>query len=104
MGVKEQVMTYFKNIIGDRKKRLVAIAVLLIGTVILARTVGRKDTETQTQAAPVEKGTIVSSVSASGIVLMTNVSSITTTATGVVTKVYVTDGDTVATGAKLADV
>ena len=104
MGVKEQVITYLKNIIGDRKKRLVAIAVLLIGTVILARTVGRKDTETQTQIAPVEKGTIVSSVSASGNVLMTNVSSITTTATGVVTKVYVTDGDTVATGAKLADV
>ncbi|MEK7168821.1 MAG: efflux RND transporter periplasmic adaptor subunit [Patescibacteria group bacterium] len=56
------------------------------------------------QTAKIEKGTLVSSISASGNVLTTNTLSISTEASGVVKKVYVKDGDKVYAGQKLAEI
>lgn len=56
------------------------------------------------QTAKIEKGTLVSSISASGNVLTTNTLSISTEASGVVKKVYVKDGDKVYVGQKLAEI
>jgi len=103
-NVKQKFFTFLKNIRSDRKYRTIAAVLVVVAGFLLWRSVGGKKQETQTQTAQVEKGTIISSVSASGNILTTNVSMIMTTATGVVTKVYVTDGDHVTSGQKLAEV
>ena len=56
------------------------------------------------QTSTVTKGTIVSTVSASGKALTTNILAIDTQASGVVKKVYVKDGDKVFAGQKIAEI
>jgi len=58
----------------------------------------------QIQTQRVEKGTIVSTISASGTVVSANTFTIKTSASGVVSKVYVKDGDAVTKGQKVAEV
>lgn len=58
----------------------------------------------QYQTAQVEKGTLITSVSASGTVSQGNRIAINSTATGIVKEVYVKNGDTVAAGDKIADI
>jgi len=92
--------------IRARKLRLVGagviIALLIFGVVKIA---GAGSTQkVQYQTSTVQKGTVVSTISASGNVLTTNILSITTQATGVVSKVYVKDGDKVVAGQTLATV
>ncbi|KKR71220.1 MAG: Efflux transporter, RND family, MFP subunit [Candidatus Woesebacteria bacterium GW2011_GWA2_40_7b] len=88
----------------DRKRIIGAIVlVILIILGIWKLAAGKGDGVTY-QTSKVEKGTIVSSVSASGQVLTTNILSITTEASGVVKKVYVKDGDKVTAGQKLAEI
>jgi macrolide-specific efflux system membrane fusion protein len=55
------------------------------------------------QTAVVERGTLISNISASGSVSSANSASITTSVTGVVTAVYVQNGDSVIQGQKIAD-
>ncbi len=55
------------------------------------------------QTTKVKKGTIISSVSASGTVLSVNIMSANTKATGIVKTVYVKDGDYVKKGDKILD-
>jgi len=56
------------------------------------------------QTAQAQRGSLVSSVSASGQVLSTNNVNVTTSASGVVSQVYVKDGDQVSAGSKIAQV
>lgn len=56
------------------------------------------------QTAKVEKGTLITSVSESGTVAVTNKTSIITQASGSIQTVYVKNGDTVTQGQKIADV
>lgn len=58
----------------------------------------------QYQTATAEKGTLVVSVTGSGNVSTTNSTSASTQATGVISKVYVKDGDQVQTGDKIAEI
>jgi len=60
--------------------------------------------KTQYQTSQVERGTIVSSISASGKIISSNITNITTQASGTVKTVYVNDGDKVSKGQKLAEV
>ena len=87
------------------KKRIIgtALVVVLVIFGIWKLTSGNGNGVTY-QTTKVKKGTIVSSVSASGQVLTTNILSITTEASGVVKKVYVKDGDEVFAGQKLAEI
>lgn len=55
-----------------------------------------------TQAA--EEGTLVQSVTASGQILTTNIINISTSASGIVSDVYVKDGDKVSAGDKIAQI
>jgi membrane fusion protein, macrolide-specific efflux system len=83
----------------------ISIALFLVVVGILWYLMGKSTAEkTVYQTATVEKGTLVSSISASGNVLTTNTLSISTEASGVVKKVYVKDGDKVYTGQKLAEI
>ena len=60
--------------------------------------------QVQYQAAKAEKGTVVVSVTGSGNVSASNSTSVSTQATGVISKVYVNDGDQVKTGDKVAEI
>lgn len=58
----------------------------------------------QHQTAPVERGTIISSVSASGQVLSVNIMSANSKASGIIKKVYVKDGDIVRKNDKILEI
>lgn len=66
--------------------------------------VNGQKTSTQLQTQAVEKGTIVSAVSASGQMLNANIVNITTQATGTMKQVFVAEGDIVTLGQKIAEV
>lgn len=90
-------------------KRSFPIKIALIVTILAAGwfiyskvTTGRQ--QPQFQTARVERGTIISTVSASGSVLTTNIVNVTTQASGVVKAVYVEDGDKVVAGQKIAEI
>jgi macrolide-specific efflux system membrane fusion protein len=65
-----------------------------------------KNTSTKTtyQTATVEKGTVVSTITASGKALSTSILPISTSTSGIVKKVYVKDGDKVYKGQKIAEI
>jgi len=94
-----------KSFIAGRK---ILTAILIIILIILGlgawRFLGGKGQQPQYQAAKVERGTIVSSVNASGKVITANLVSITTSASGIVKEVYVKDGDTVSAGQKITEI
>lgn len=56
------------------------------------------------QTAEVEKGTIISTVSASGTILSTNIINVNTQASGIIKAVYVKQGEYVTTGQKIAEI
>lgn len=87
------------------QKRLILISVILVVLIGLGIFFSRKNSDQVSyQTSTVSKGTIISSISASGQVLTTNILSITTEASGVVKKVYVKDGDYVYAGQTLAEI
>lgn len=65
---------------------------------------GTKKTTTQYQTDSVEKGMLVVAVTGSGTVSSANNTNITTQATGVVSKLYVKDGDKVKSGDKIMEI
>ncbi len=86
-------------------KKLAIISVLLIiGWFGYPRVFGQKNNQPQYQTAQAERGTFILSVTASGTISSSNTVSITTSATGIVSTVYVQNGDTVAEGQKIADI
>ncbi len=87
-----------------KRSRVILAALILFAGVFFIWTRRGKGDETQIQSVTVEKGNVVSTISASGTILTANTLSITTSATGIVKKVYVKDGDVVAKGQKLAEI
>lgn len=85
-------------------KILILVLLIIIGGFLLFKIINGQKTSTQLQTQTVEKGTLVSSISASGTVLSTNVFTVSTQSTGVVKKVYVKDGDKVEKGQKIAEI
>ncbi len=80
------------------------LAVVLLLLVYFGSSQFTKTERPTYQTAKVEKGTLVSSVSESGTVAVTNKTSIITQASGSISNVYVKNGDTVTQGQKIADV
>jgi len=90
-----------KKLFISRKRALIIVLIILavfIGWRIIA---SKKDKEPQLQTAEVERGTIISSISASGQVLSVNIMSANTQASGIVKEVYLKDGDDVKKGDKI---
>lgn len=83
-------------------------AILILIIVILGfglwRFLGDKGQQPQYQTAQVERGTIVSSVSASGQVISSNLVNITSSSTGIVKDVFVTDGEKITSGQKILEI
>lgn len=84
-------------------KKLIVISLIIgIGWFSISRILGSQTQETQYQTAQVEKGTLITSVSASGTVSQGGSANITSSATGIVQEVYVQNGDTVSEGDSIA--
>lgn len=99
-----KIVSFFKQIFSKRKNLVIFAIVLIVGGFIGWRVLGTRGQQPQYQTAMVERGTIVSSVNASGHVQSTNIMNVTTGASGIVKKVYVKDGDKVVAGQKIAEI
>lgn len=86
------------------KKVGMIVFVLLIMVLGIFKLIGSKKQSVQYQTTPVERGTLIVTVTGSGQVSTANSGTISTLATGVVSKVYVKDGDEVKAGDKIAEV
>lgn len=82
--------------------------VAVLGVAVLAVIIGKISQSgknpVQYETAVAEKGTLLTSISGSGTITSGNYSNVTTKASGTVSKVYVTNGDTVTKGQKIADI
>lgn len=103
MGRLSAVFSWFMSL-SLIKKGLVVIVVLGLLGFSGMKVFGQQAQKVQYQTATVEKGTLVSTITASGTIITASSASITSSATGVVKKVYVQNGDTVKQGDKIADI
>lgn len=100
-------ITSFKNwIINASLTKKLALSAILLAIAWLggSMVLGQAKQESQYQTAHAEKGTLVTSVTASGTISAGNSIEITTPQTGVVNTVYVQNGDTVTQGQKIAEI
>ncbi len=85
-----------------KKKLVILVIILVIGWFGGSRILSQRQAQPQYQTAQAEKGTLISSVTASGQVTTANNVQITTQASGVVKDVMVKNGDTVTQGQTIA--
>jgi macrolide-specific efflux system membrane fusion protein len=95
---------FFKWIWADKRRAIGALVVLGLLYFGYTKFFKSNSTAVQTQTAQVTKGTIVSSVSASGSILTANLLPVTTSASGVIKLVLVKDGQKVTKGQKIAEI
>jgi macrolide-specific efflux system membrane fusion protein len=96
--------TFFNWLKSDKKRLIGAVLVVIVLIFGVWKINSTKSSKVQYQTSTVTKGTVVSTISASGKVLTTNILAINTQASGVVTKIYIKDGDKVTVGQRLADI
>lgn len=94
-------LTNIKKIISAHKKISVGAFVLIAIVFIIFNPFKSKKNKITYQTTEATKETIVSSVSASGEVLTANIINITTQAKGLVSNIYVKEGDKISAGQKL---
>src|SRR3972149_9491821 len=99
--LKQLISATFKK---HRKIVFVAIILAILGFWGWRTFISPRALKPQYQTAQVERGTVISSVSASGLILSSNVMNVTTEATGVVKQVFISDGNRVIKGDKIAEI
>jgi len=77
------------------KKLILGLLVVIIAVVIYFVFIKDKTSTPSYQTGTVQKGTLINTVTSSGKIAATNSRTVTTTASGVVKKVYVTEGQKV---------
>jgi multidrug efflux pump subunit AcrA (membrane-fusion protein) len=88
----------------SKKRRIISVIVLVILIFGIWKILAARSASGITyQTSTVTKGTVVETISASGTALSTSVLPINTESSGIVTKVYVKDGDKIIKGQKIAD-
>lgn len=97
-------LTTLMSWLTKSKLRLGIAAVVIIAAGWGIKSLTAPKQQTQYQTAPVTRGDLIQSITASGTVTAGNSVDITSNATGVVTQVYVQNGDTVSQGQKIADI
>jgi membrane fusion protein, macrolide-specific efflux system len=102
--VWDKLKKFGKWLKKDKKRLIAAAVILVVGVFLVVNGIKNKNTAVTYQTSTVQKGTIVSTVSASGRALTAGILNINTQASGVVKKVYVKDGQTVYAGQKIADI
>lgn len=85
-------------------KIIFVIAIISVGYLGYTKITSTTTTKAQYQTATAEKGTLVVSVSASGQVSSANSATVTTQTSGVVTKIFVENGQQVKSGDAIAEV
>jgi RND family efflux transporter MFP subunit len=98
-----KISKFFQSFFKNRLKAVIILAVIVGLVIVVGRLVKSKNQQPQIQTQKVERGTIVSTISASGQILTANIVNITTNTKGLVKKVYVKDGDKVWAGQKLME-
>ncbi len=81
-----------------------AVVVIVIAILVGRQTLFKSSSAPQYQTQKASRGTLVSSVTASGQVLTSNLVNVTTSASGVVKEVFVKDGDMVFAGQKIMEI
>src|SRR5438105_519516 len=99
-----KVMGFGKWLFSSKLKAGIVIILLITLGYFGYKNISSKNQTPNYQTAQAEKGTLVSSVTASGNILSGNSVDITTTASGVVTEVYVQNGESVSQGQKIAEI
>lgn len=84
-------------------KIIALVIVIAVGWAVYSRLHSSAQNKPQYQTAQAEAGTLVTSISASGSISTGSSTNITTKASGIVSKVYVKNGQTVKKGQKIAD-
>lgn len=104
----KQIIVNFKNKFISLPKFLKIIIIIAIiggaGWFTFSKIQNSKSSQVSYKTTTVEKGTLVTSISATGTITSSNKTAITTGATGTIKKVYVKNGDTVAKGQKIAEI
>lgn len=95
-----------KHVISKYKWLLLFLMVLAVGAVVAQRVLSKKSSTKSQQPilSNVKKGTITSSISASGTIQTANYLAVTTSVNGMVKKVYVTEGEEVKEGQKIMEI
>lgn len=93
-----------KSLLKTTKGKIIFIIIIAALGFWGFKTFGNKPAAPQYQTAQAEKGTLVTSVSASGTISSGNNLAVTTNTTGTVSQVYVNNGDTIAQGQKIAEI
>ncbi len=103
MAMMKKIAVFWKKLV--KKQKIIAVFILLAVLGFFGwRVLGKGKQQFQYQTSKVERGTIVWTVSASGSVVSANIFEVTTQATGMVKKVYVTDGEKVKAGQKIMEI
>lgn len=99
----KQIIQFLKK--SSLKHKIIFLSIF-IGLAFLIKTIISKNSQPQTtyQTSIAQIGSLISSISATGTITSGNYNNITTKASGTVNKVYVTNGDTVQKGQKIADI
>lgn len=80
------------------------VILIISGVFFIQKNFLNRKSAVQYQTAKAEKGTLITSISGSGSITSGNNTNITTKVSGVVNKVYVTNGDAVIKGQKIAEI
>lgn len=97
-------MFNFLKIFSRHKKLSILFALVLAGLLVWFFFFRGQGEAPSYQTATVERGNIISSVSASGQISSSNIVSVTTQASGVVKQIFVTDGQMVEKGDKILEI
>jgi RND family efflux transporter MFP subunit len=98
------ILNFMKTLFSSPKKIIISLVILTVIIFGGTKLFGKKTTTPQYQTDTATKGTLVTSVTASGNVSAGDTVNITTTASGFASQVYVKVGDTVVQGQKIADI
>lgn len=104
--IKTKAVAFKNYALKASLKKKIIFLVVIVGLGIFARQIIVKSQKNQVtyETAQVEKGALINSISASGTITSGNYTNISTKVSGVVKKVYVTNGDKVVKGQKIAEV
>lgn len=94
-------MIKFLSLIKNKRFLTITIVLMVVAGYFIWKQFSASTALPQYQTATVERGTLVSSVAASGQIITTNIVSVATQATGTIDEVFVKDGDQVIAGQKI---
>ncbi|MBN1263202.1 MAG: efflux RND transporter periplasmic adaptor subunit [Candidatus Pacebacteria bacterium] len=100
----KKILNPLKKNFKSKTRIFLAIIVVLAGVIFFRQRSKNDKPQIINQTATAKRGTIVSSITASGKIISSNIENITTQASGTVSRVYVSDGDEVSAGQKLVEI